>query len=112
MQTGYGSCRLCAAVPCYSCYYAWDSDAASMEHMALEYMEGWDRKKTKKKGQSNPTSPGVGVRITFFSTELPLHQFGIRAVFVRDDINMPPRRCPYVTVEEAIERDHVLQLEQ
>ncbi|KAI9165828.1 hypothetical protein LWI28_021216 [Acer negundo] len=83
-----------------------------MEHMSLEYMEGWDRKKTKKKGQSNPTSPGVGVRMTFFLTELPLHQFGIRAVFVWDDINMPPRRRPHVTVEEAIERDRVLQLEQ
>ncbi|KAI9177197.1 hypothetical protein LWI28_012206 [Acer negundo] len=35
-------------------------DATAMEHMALEYMEGWDRKKTKKKGQFNPTSPGDG----------------------------------------------------
>ncbi|KAI9165278.1 hypothetical protein LWI28_010951 [Acer negundo] len=41
-----------------------ENDAAVMEHMALEYMEGWDRKKTKKKGQSNPTCPGVGVRMT------------------------------------------------
>ncbi|KAI9160805.1 hypothetical protein LWI28_011696 [Acer negundo] len=41
-----------------------ENDAAVMEHMALEYMEGWDRKKTKKKGQFNPTSPGDGVRMT------------------------------------------------
>ncbi|KAI9156095.1 hypothetical protein LWI28_000413 [Acer negundo] len=41
-----------------------ENDAVAMEHMALEYMEGWDRKKTKKKGQFNLTSPGVGVRMT------------------------------------------------
>ncbi|KAH7568724.1 hypothetical protein JRO89_XS06G0037300 [Xanthoceras sorbifolium] len=49
----------------------------------------------------------------FFSYKLPLHQFGIRARFVRD-INMPPkRRVPNrIPVEEANERDRVAQLEQ
>ena len=48
-----------------------------------------------------------------FSTELPLHQFGIRAMFVRVDIIMPPRRRPnQVLVEEAIERDRMVQLER
>ncbi|KAK0596911.1 hypothetical protein LWI29_020052 [Acer saccharum] len=49
----------------------------------------------------------------FFSCKLSLHQFGIRAVFVRD-INMPPkRRVPNrIPVEEANERDRVTQLEQ
>ncbi|KAK4855125.1 hypothetical protein QYF36_004243 [Acer negundo] len=41
-----------------------ENDAAAMEHMTLEYMEGWDRKKTKKKGQFNPTSSSDGVRMT------------------------------------------------
>ncbi|KAH7564967.1 hypothetical protein JRO89_XS09G0093600 [Xanthoceras sorbifolium] len=53
------------------------------------------------------------VSCRFFSTELPLHQFGIRDRFVRDDIIMlPRRRANQVLVEEAIERDRVTQLER
>ncbi|KAI9161105.1 hypothetical protein LWI28_014425 [Acer negundo] len=38
---------------------------------------------------------------------------GIRAVFVRDDIIMPPRRRPdQIPVDLAIERDRVIQLER
>ncbi|KAK2659171.1 hypothetical protein Ddye_005704 [Dipteronia dyeriana] len=49
--------------------------------------------------------------------ELLLHQFGIKAWFVRD-INMPPRKRPrkrpqhQILVEEAIELDHMAQLER
>ena len=39
------------------------SDAATVDHLALEYMEGWDKRKTKEKGHFNPTSPGDGVRM-------------------------------------------------
>ncbi|KAL5764001.1 hypothetical protein ACOSP7_016353 [Xanthoceras sorbifolium] len=41
-----------------------ENDSAAIDDMALEFMEGWDRKKTKEIGHFNPTSPGDGVRMT------------------------------------------------
>ena len=38
-----------------------ENDAAAVDHLALEYLEGWDKRKTKEKGHFNPTSPGDGV---------------------------------------------------
>ncbi|KAI9182278.1 hypothetical protein LWI28_023830 [Acer negundo] len=65
------------------------ADAA--DQLALDYLEGWDLKQTKASATS----------------------IGIRAVFVRDDIIMPPRRRPdQIPVDLAIERDRVIQLER
>ena len=41
-----------------------ENDASAIDYMALEFMEGWDRKKTKEIGHFNPTSPGDGVGMT------------------------------------------------
>ncbi|KAH7511654.1 hypothetical protein JRO89_XSUnG0184100 [Xanthoceras sorbifolium] len=84
-------------------------DAATIDDMALEFMEGWHRKKTKEIGHFNPTSSGDGV----FLNRTSATSVGIRDRFIRDDIIMQPRRRPnQVLVEEAIERDHVTQLER
>ena len=41
-----------------------ENDAAAIDHLALEYMEGWDKRTTKEKGHFNPTNPGDGIRMT------------------------------------------------